>query len=635
MRKWLTAAMAAMAMLCALCNMAAGQVNYTPAPVATQQFFDGNGVAAALGTLCTYAAGSSTPLATYQDWQSATVNQTCIPLNSGGWTPYGLFLGSSCYKFVLTSAAGSQLWTRDGVCGEVATMARPPATGYGSVTPAPVAATTLSTTGAMTIGGSLSVTGALNAASVNGDLWASASSATDMGAQVAALVSALPTSTTANGPAATGTINIPLNIGASYSFSTPIVINSPLVWIDCHGGSLIYTGASGVGVTINDAPTSYTGNGGIRNCWLQNTQANTTVLKVQEATWFNILHSRLTAAGSGTTCLWMNDVTKWTEQSHFDDVLLDQCAVGAKLTDAGSGGGMGYADWRHVQFSVPAGGTGLLMQNDTFVTGDLDMRFFLAQGATAFSAQGTSAIPLGTRLRITGELTGGATSANGIVTVAGTSIVSIGENHWWNTTGIADSFAANLDGTPTFINYPWCDYSGGSCASTSYAMLSIYKGGPTTYPGSIFVGDITGPLIAKLPPTSGQFVFPGLELTQTWLGTNSFGLHSSWDNGLIYLPSDVRATGNSAGQPWAYLSAHDDSGVNSIGWDFRTQSGGAFVDSLKLNPDGSAAFQSNVAAGAGSNIVYRCATSGALPAGALTITTGSCGTTSDTGLRVK
>jgi len=37
----------------------------------------------------------------------------------------------------------------------------------------------------------------------------------------------------------------------------------------------------------------------------------------------------------------------------------------------------------------------------------------------------------------------------------------------------------------------------------------------------------------------------------------------------------------------------------------------------------------------GSNVVYRCATAGALPQGTLTIIPGNCGTTADTGLRVQ
>lgn len=44
---------------------------------------------------------------------------------------------------------------------------------------------------------------------------------------------------------------------------------------------------------------------------------------------------------------------------------------------------------------------------------------------------------------------------------------------------------------------------------------------------------------------------------------------------------------------------------------------------------------STITAGNGSNVVYRCATAGTLPAGALTITTGSCGTTTDSGLRIQ
>jgi hypothetical protein len=44
----------------------------------------------------------------------------------------------------------------------------------------------------------------------------------------------------------------------------------------------------------------------------------------------------------------------------------------------------------------------------------------------------------------------------------------------------------------------------------------------------------------------------------------------------------------------------------------------------------------NLTAGSGANTVYRCLTAGAvLPAGALTITAASCGTSTDTGLRVK
>ena len=46
-------------------------------------------------------------------------------------------------------------------------------------------------------------------------------------------------------------------------------------------------------------------------------------------------------------------------------------------------------------------------------------------------------------------------------------------------------------------------------------------------------------------------------------------------------------------------------------------------------------FNGTVAANGGTNIVYRCATAGTLPVGALTITAANCGTTTDTGMRVK
>lgn len=52
-----------------------------------------------------------------------------------------------------------------------------------------------------------------------------------------------------------------------------------------------------------------------------------------------------------------------------------------------------------------------------------------------------------------------------------------------------------------------------------------------------------------------------------------------------------------------------------------------YLDQAQLNLNGTISL--------GSNTVFRCATAGALPAGALTITAGSCGTTTDSGLRIR
>lgn len=53
------------------------------------------------------------------------------------------------------------------------------------------------------------------------------------------------------------------------------------------------------------------------------------------------------------------------------------------------------------------------------------------------------------------------------------------------------------------------------------------------------------------------------------------------------------------------------------------------------NATGNFSASGNIAAGAGANAVLRCTTAGTLPVGALTITAGNCGASTDTGLRVK
>lgn len=56
---------------------------------------------------------------------------------------------------------------------------------------------------------------------------------------------------------------------------------------------------------------------------------------------------------------------------------------------------------------------------------------------------------------------------------------------------------------------------------------------------------------------------------------------------------------------------------------------------VDISYSGNITTSGNIASGLGSNVVYRCATAGTLPIGALTITAANCGSTADTGIRVK
>ena len=77
------------------------------------QFFDANGVPLVGGKLYSYAAGTTTPLATYTSAAETTFNTNPIILNSRGEAE--VWLGSPLYKFKLTTAADVEIWTVDNI----------------------------------------------------------------------------------------------------------------------------------------------------------------------------------------------------------------------------------------------------------------------------------------------------------------------------------------------------------------------------------------------------------------------------------------------------------------------------------------------------------------------------------------
>lgn len=85
----------------------------TLTPSVKQQFFDANGNPLAGGKLYTYAAGTTTPLATYTDASGGTPNTNPIILDSRGEA--NVWLGASTYKFVLTTSTNVEVWTVDNV----------------------------------------------------------------------------------------------------------------------------------------------------------------------------------------------------------------------------------------------------------------------------------------------------------------------------------------------------------------------------------------------------------------------------------------------------------------------------------------------------------------------------------------
>ena len=83
------------------------------------QFFDNNGVPLAGGLIYTYAAGTTTPQATYTTSAGTVAHTNPIVLNSAGRVPGGelwLVIGLN-YKFVLQTSTATTIATYDNIYG--------------------------------------------------------------------------------------------------------------------------------------------------------------------------------------------------------------------------------------------------------------------------------------------------------------------------------------------------------------------------------------------------------------------------------------------------------------------------------------------------------------------------------------
>jgi hypothetical protein len=79
------------------------------------QFFDANGNPLVGGKLYTYAAGTTTPQATYTDYTGSTANTNPVIFNSRGEA--AVWCGNSRYYMVLKDANDTLIWTADNVNG--------------------------------------------------------------------------------------------------------------------------------------------------------------------------------------------------------------------------------------------------------------------------------------------------------------------------------------------------------------------------------------------------------------------------------------------------------------------------------------------------------------------------------------
>lgn len=100
---------------------AAAQVAVSLSPVPHIQFLNNSGIPLAAGCIFTYAAGTTTPAATYVDSTGTGQNTNPIILNAGGFAD--IWLPNAAFKFKVVSAggvacaSGSTQWTVDNISG--------------------------------------------------------------------------------------------------------------------------------------------------------------------------------------------------------------------------------------------------------------------------------------------------------------------------------------------------------------------------------------------------------------------------------------------------------------------------------------------------------------------------------------
>ena len=82
-------------------------------PTPKLQFFDLNGAPLSGGLLYTYAAGTTTPLASYTDSTGLIANTNPIVLDSRGEA--NVWLGADSYKLALYTSVGVLIWTVDNI----------------------------------------------------------------------------------------------------------------------------------------------------------------------------------------------------------------------------------------------------------------------------------------------------------------------------------------------------------------------------------------------------------------------------------------------------------------------------------------------------------------------------------------
>lgn len=237
-------------------------VNLSSLAGAGWQFFDNNGAPLAGGLLYTYAAGTTTPQATYTTSVGNVSNTNPIVLNSVGRLDNEIWLTQGVsYKFVLTTSALITLGTYDNIAG--------------SADPANIYTALAASSGSSLVGFIQSSAGAIaetvqtklrESVSVK-DFGAVGDGTTDDAPAIQAAIASLPTTLGGTVYFPTPSVAYKLNSGLSWS-NKPVTLIGDNSAVQPNSGTKLLFAAGVVGITMQNGSLGLGGMSGLENLHL-------------------------------------------------------------------------------------------------------------------------------------------------------------------------------------------------------------------------------------------------------------------------------------------------------------------------------------------------------------------------------
>lgn len=416
--------------------------NAVPLPLPEFQFADSNGAPLAGGLLYTYAAGTSTPLATYTDSTGMVSNTNPIVLDSAGRA--SIWIGAAGYKLILRNADGVQQWSQDNVIDTVLYFVNYVRTAGTS--------TLITYTNPRTGAVLRTVSNRLAESIYAKDFGAVCDGSIDDKAAIQLAIDSLNS--------VGGVVKLPQN--SICRINSTLTIPSEYFVLDCQGSQLKYTLATGDAILVSpfasDVPYI---SGGIRDCWINEgtgAPAASTGIHMQSRLGFQYLNVRIKGFNgvNGSCMYWENTASgpQFTEQNTIDGMDSFDCTRHLKFANTGGTNSFMYnyiTNWHcgtlGGQYCLSLEGNGT--PNNILVFGSyLDLRVN-GNGSTAMrilSATGGSVIERKT-VNITGELTTGIgpfyslysdssseINVNGYLNVTGSSTFSGGSQSFTSIT---------------------------------------------------------------------------------------------------------------------------------------------------------------------------------------------------------